>query len=153
MTTEDQKVRRSEDREYVISCPADIEPLTSKVIGCAIEVHKELGPGLLESVYQECMVAELKTSNLNVETDVRVRIKYKRQSIRSELKLDLLVEGCVVVELKAVERFNPVYLAQVITYLKLTGFPVGLLMNFNTTSLRSGLRRLDHPDLYKKKQG
>lgn len=108
---------------------------------------------MLESVYQECMVAELKTSDLNVETDVRVRIKYKRQSIRSELKLDLLVEGCVVVELKAVERFNPVYLAQVITYLKLTGFPVGLLMNFNTTSLRSGLRRLDHPDLYKKKQG
>ena len=94
------------------------------------------------------MVVELKEANLDVESDRRVPIEYKSHKIRSELKLDLLVGGCVVVELKAVERLHPVYLAQVITYLKLTGCPAGLLMNFNSVSLKSGLRRLDHPELY-----
>ena len=136
----------------MISPIPDFEPLTKKVIACGIEVHKTLGPGLLESVYQECMVMELKSADLEVQSDQRVPIEYKGRRIRSELKLDLLVGGCIVVELKAVERLHPVYLAQVITYLKLTGCPAGLLMNFNTASLRSGLRRLDHPDLYKQKQ-
>lgn len=136
----------------MISPIPDFEPLTKNIIACAIEVHKTLGPGLLESVYQECMVLELKSANLEVQIDQRVPIEYKGRRIRSELKLDLLVGGCVVVELKAVDRLHPVYLAQVITYLKLTGCPAGLLMNFNTASLRSGLRRLDHPDLYKPKQ-
>ena len=136
----------------MISPLPDFEPLTKRIIACAIEVHKTLGPGLLESVYQECMVVELKSANLDVESDRRVALEYKGKRIRAELKLDLLVGGCVVVELKAVERIHPVYLAQVITYLKLTGCPAGLLMNFNNASLRSGLRRLDHPDLYKPKQ-
>jgi GxxExxY protein len=136
----------------MISPMPDFEPLTKKIIACAIEVHRTLGPGLLESVYQDCMVIELESASLQVETDRRVPIEYKGQSIRSELKLDLLVEGCVVVELKAVEQLHPVYLAQVITYLKLTGCPAGLLMNFNNVSLRSGLRRLDHPDLYKPRE-
>ncbi len=135
----------------MISPIPDFEPLTNKIIACAIEVHKTLGPGLLESVYQECMAVELKSANLDFESDRRVPIKYKGQQIRNELKLDLLVGGCVVVELKAVERLHPVYLAQVITYLKLTGCPAGLLMNFNSVSLKSGLRRLDHPELYKQK--
>src|SRR5687768_3253781 len=98
----------------------------------SIEVHKTLGPGLLESVYQECMVIELKGANLDVESDRRIAIKYKGQQIRGELKLDLPVGGCVVVELKAVERLHPVDLAQVITYLKLADCPAGVLMNFNT---------------------
>lgn len=119
----------------MLSFNADVEPLTKKIISCGIEVHKELGPGLLESVYQECMVAELKSANLEVESDRRVAIKYKGQRIRGTLKLDLLVGGCIVVELKAVEQLHPVYLAQVITYLKLTDCPAGLLMNFNTASL------------------
>ena len=135
----------------MISPIPDFEPLTNKIIACAIEVHRTLGPGLLESVYQECMVVELKEANLHVESDRRVPIEYKSHTIRSELKLDLLVGGCVVVELKAVERLHPVYLAQVITYLKLTGCPAALLMNFNSVSLKSGLRRLDHPELYKQK--
>jgi GxxExxY protein len=135
----------------MISPIPDFEPLTNKIIACGIEVHRTLGPGLLESVYQECMVLELKGANLHVESDRRVPIEYKSHKIRSELKLDLLVGGCVVVELKAVERLHPVYLAQVITYLKLTGCPAGLLMNFNSVSLKSGLRRLDHPELYKQK--
>jgi iron complex transport system substrate-binding protein len=81
----------------------------------------------------------------------RVSLSYKGERIGGDLKLDLMVEGRVIVEVKAVERFHPVHLAQVITYLKLTGCPVGLLMNFNTTSLRAGLKRLVHPDLYVKK--
>lgn len=136
----------------MLSITADFELLTNKIIACAIEVHKTLGPGLLESVYRECMEVELKSANLDAESERRVPIKYKGQQIRGELKLDLLVGGCVVVELKAVERIHPVYLAQVITYLKLTGCPAGLLMNFNNVSLKNGLRRLDHPDLYRQKQ-
>jgi GxxExxY protein len=136
----------------MLSNTAIVGPLTNKIISCAIEVHKTLGPGLLESVYQECMVIELKAANLDVESDRRIAIEYKGQQIRGKLKLDLLVGGCIVVELKAVERLHPVYLAQVITYLKLADCPAGLLMNFNTTSLRSGLRRLDHPDLYQRRQ-
>jgi iron complex transport system substrate-binding protein len=81
----------------------------------------------------------------------RVSLSYKGERIGGDLKLDLMVEGRVIVEVKAVERFHPVHLAQVITYLKLTGCPVGLLMNFNTTSLRAGLKRLVHPDLYVKR--
>lgn len=130
----------------------DIEALTNKIIGCAIEVHKELGPGLLESVYQECMLVELRITGIEVKSDHRIALKYKRRPIRGHLTLDLLVGGCIVVELKAVEHLHPVYLAQVITYLKLTGLPAGLLMNFNSVSLRSGLRRLDHPDLHKPRQ-
>jgi GxxExxY protein len=131
----------------------EFEPLTKKIIACAIEVHKTLGPGLLESVYQECMEVELTIANLEFRSDHRVALEYTGRRLRGELKLDLLVGGCVVVELKAVEQLHPVYLAQVITYLKLTGCPAGLLLNFNNTSLKSGLRRLDHPDLYTPKPG
>jgi GxxExxY protein len=136
----------------LISPIPDFEPLTNRVIACAIEVHKTLGPGLLESVYQECMEVELKSANLEFTSDQQVPLEYKGRRLRGELRLDLLVGGCVVVELKAVEQIHPVYLAQVITYLKLTGCPAGLLLNFNNTSLKNGLRRLDHPDLYKNKE-
>ncbi len=129
----------------------DVEPLTERIIGCAIEVHRNLGPGLLESVYRECMVIELKGSHLSVESERHVPVLYKGRRISSGLKLDLLVEGCVVVELKAVDAIHPIHLAQVITYLKLTGCPAGLLMNFNSITLRAGLRRLHHPDKYVKK--
>lgn len=136
----------------MISPIPDFEPLTNQIIACAIEVHKTLGPGLLESVYQECMEVELKSANLEFTSDQHVPLEYKGRRLRGELRLDLLVGGCVVVELKAVEQIHPVYLAQVITYLKLTGCPAGLLLNFNNTSLKNGLRRLDHPDLYKHKE-
>jgi GxxExxY protein len=129
-----------------------INRLTEQVIGCAIEVHRELGPGLLESVYRECLAMELDAHALGFESERHIPIDYKGQRVRGALKLDLLVEGCLVVELKTVEALHPVHLAQVMTYLKLTGHPAGLLMNFNVTSLRAGLRRLDHPDRYRKKQ-
>jgi GxxExxY protein len=125
-----------------------IESLTERVIGCAIEVHRALGPGLLECVYRDCMLIEMRLEGLKVERDRRVAIEYRGQRVPASLVLDLVVERSVVVELKTVERIHSVHLAQVITYLKLTGCPAGLLMNFNSTSLRNGLRRLDHPTRY-----
>lgn len=129
-----------------------INQLTDRVIGCAIEVHRHLGPGLLESIYRECLAMELASHHVHFESERHVPIDYKGQRVRGTLKLDLLVEGCIVVELKAAEAIHSIHLAQVMTYLKLTGYPAGLLMNFNVTSLRSGLRRLDHPDRYVTKQ-
>ena len=125
--------------------------LTERVIGCGMEVHKALGPGLLESVYRECLVAELDANQLSLESERYVPIDYKGRRIRGSLKLDLLVEESIVVELKAVESLHPIHMAQVITYLKLTGRPAGLLMNFNVTSLKFGLKRVDHPGRYQKK--
>jgi GxxExxY protein len=130
---------------------SDIDSLTEKVIGCAMTVHSALGPGLLESVYRDSLVIELRAQNLDVQRERRVRLEYRGQRVGGDLRIDLLVEGRLVVEVKAVDRIHPVHQAQVITYLKLTGYPAGLLLNFNTTSLRAGLKRLDHPDLYVKK--
>ena len=130
----------------------EIHNLCEGVIGCAIEVHRTLGPGLIESVYRECLTLELATNGFGFERELRVPLTYKGQRVRSPLKIDLLVSGMLVVELKAVEALHPIHKAQVITYLKLTGCPAGLLMNFNTTALRSGLHRLDHPDRYLAKQ-
>ncbi len=129
----------------------DLDALTEKAIGCGIEVHRTFGPGLLESIYRDCLVIELRTSGLRVQCARRVGLTYKGQPVGPHLEIDLLVEGCLIIEVKSVDRIHPVHLAQVITYLKLTGCPVGLLMNFNTTSLRAGLKRLDHPDLYAKR--
>lgn len=129
-----------------------IERTVNKIIGCAIEVHRNLGPGLLESVYRECLLIELIASSLRVECERRMPLSYKGHKIGSVLKLDLLVESCIVVELKAIDQIHPIHLAQVITYLKLSGCPVGLLLNFNATSLRAGLRRLEHPDRYKNRR-
>jgi len=128
-----------------------INSLTEQVIGSAIEVHRHLGPGLLESIYRQCLMMELHDNQLRFESERLVPIEYKGRRVPGGLKLDLLVEGCIVVELKAVEALHTVHSAQVLTYLRLTGFPAGLLMNFNVTALRVGLRRLDHPDRYVKK--
>ena len=95
---------------------------------------------------------ELVANDLLVEVEKRVPIIYRDQRLRDDLKLDLLVDGRLVVEVKAVERLHPVHVAQVITYLKLTGCPAGLLLNFNATTLTAGLKRLDHPDIYAEKQ-
>lgn len=128
-----------------------LDALTEKIIGAAIVVHQAFGPGLLESIYRDCLHIELRTVGLHVEGHRRVPLKYRGQRVAADLLLDLLIERCIVVEVKAVERFHPVHQAQVITYLKLTGFPAGLLLNFNATTLTAGIRRLDHPDLYARK--
>jgi GxxExxY protein len=129
-----------------------INSLTERVIGCAIEVHRVMGPGLLEAIYHGSLVIELKAADMKVESKRRVRIEYKGQRATDDLTLDLVVDNRLVVEVKAVEKLHPIHIAQVVSYLKLTGYPAGLLINFNTTSLRNGgLKRLDHPDRYRRK--
>jgi len=126
----------------------DLDRLTEQVIGCAIAVHDQLGPGLLESVYTECLLIELRLNGLRVERERQVPIVYRGQTIRGRLKLDLLVEDRVIIEVKAVEKSNPVFIAQLVTYLKLTGVPAGLLLNFNMVTLKAGLKRASHPDVH-----
>lgn len=128
-----------------------LDELTHKIIGAGVEVHSKLGPGLLESVYQECLAVELRRRELRVERERHVPLDYKGERIETRLKLDMLVDGRVIIEVKAVDALHPIHQAQVVTYLKLTGLPAGLIMNFNSIVLKSGLKRLDHPDLYVKK--
>ena len=127
-----------------------VEGLAGRVIRCAIEVHRLLGPGLLESPYRDCLQFELVSNGMKVERERLVPIVYKGQIVSDALKIDLLVENTLVVEVKALDSLHPVHSAQVITYLKLTGHPAGLLMNFNAVALKAGLRRLDHPERYKR---
>jgi len=116
--------------------------VTEEVIGSAIEVHRALGPGLLESIYAECLAVELRLRQLQFERQVPVPVLYKGQRVCTDLRIDLLVNECVVVELKSVETLIPIHDAQLLTYLRLTGKSVGLLINFNVPVLRDGLRRL-----------
>jgi len=126
----------------------EIDSLTERVIGAAIEVHRTMGPGLLESIYRECLTIELATRGLRVESERTVPVSYKGAPLIARFRIDLLVERCLVLELKAVDAIRPVHKAQVITYLKLSGVPAGLLINFNEATLMAGLHRLDHPDRY-----
>lgn len=131
----------------------DIDVLTDRVIACAIEVHRQMGPGLNEAIYKECLTLELAGSGIPFECDVPVIVHYKGRKLRRRFELDLLVDGRLIVELKAVESLHPVHQAQVMTYLRLTGHPAGLLLNFNEITLAAGLKRLDHPDRYAAKRG
>lgn len=128
-----------------------IDELTELVIGLAMRVHDALGPGLLESIYRDCLVLELVAAGLEVSVEHHVPVHYLGQKIRDDLRIDILVNGCLIIEIKAVERLIPVHRAQVLTYLTITGFPAALLFNFNATSLRAGMSRLDHPDIYARK--
>lgn len=116
--------------------------LSSHVIKGAIAVHRALGPGLLESVYQTCLLAELRSSGLEVKEQVPVPIIYRGQRLANDLRVDLLVEDRVIVEVKAVEELHPIHTAQLLTYLRLTNKKLGLLINFNTTKLVDGLERV-----------
>lgn len=116
--------------------------LSKKIIGCAIEVHKALGPGLLESAYEECLHYELQSSGLKVQRQKPLPVVYKEIKLEAGYRVDLLVEDSVVIELKSVEALNDVHTAQVLTYLKLSGCKLGLLMNFNVLRLVDGIRRL-----------
>lgn len=119
----------------------EVNIVTEKIIGCAIEVHRQLGPGLLESIYEKALAIELELVGLNCKKQVVVPVTYKGRFI-GEHRLDLLVENMVVVELKSVERIDPVFEAQLLTYLKLTAKKVGLLINFNNRLLKDGIKRL-----------
>lgn len=120
----------------------DGNELTGKIIGAAIEVHKELGPGLLESAYQACFEFELRRLGLNVKAEVELPLNYKGIIIPIGYRLDLLVENNVVVELKTVEEIQPVHKAQLLTYLKLMNLRYGLLLNFRVKKLHHGICRM-----------
>jgi len=117
-----------------------INDLAYKVVACAIEVHKHLGPGLLESIYQECFIEELKIAGFHVNSQEKIPLAYKGKVLKTELKLDILVNDCLIVELKSVEEIHSIYKAQLLTYLRLSGKPKGLLINFNCDNItKSGL--------------
>lgn len=116
--------------------------ISEKVIGCAIRVHRELGPGLLESSYEACLYFEMIQSGLLVEKQMALPIIYKDVKLDCGYRLDLIVEKKVIVEIKSVEALNDIHLAQVLTYLKLSRCKLGLLMNFNVVLLKDGIKRL-----------
>ena len=116
--------------------------ISSKIIGAAIEVHKQLGPGLLESSYERCLAFELSQKGLNIQTQVPVPVIYKGINLQVGYRLDLLVEEKVIIEVKTVSEFAPIHKAQLITYLKLTGKKLGLLVNFNSIKLIDGVTRV-----------
>ncbi|MFN5134290.1 MAG: GxxExxY protein [Chitinophagaceae bacterium] len=115
--------------------------VTGKIIGCAIEVHKELGPGLMESVYDVCLAEELIRNGLAIKRQVVLPVEYKGRTLEKDFIIDLLVEEEIVVELKSVEIILPVHEAQLVTYLKLSGKKLGLLINFNVPILKDGIKR------------
>ena len=118
------------------------DSLTEEVIGAAIEVHRTLGPGLLESVYEDCLAFELGQRGVTVERQRDIAVNYKGHRLAASLRLDLLVEGAVVVEVKSVESLSPVHQAQLLTYLRLSKTRIGLLINFNVPVLKDGIKRM-----------
>ncbi|MBI5403753.1 MAG: GxxExxY protein [Ignavibacteriae bacterium] len=116
-----------------------INDLAYKIVGCAIEVHKNLGPGLLESVYEKCLILELMKEGLNVKSQVPIDIDYKGEILHSALRVDIIVNDLIIVELKAVEAMIPLFTSQMFTYLKLTNKPKGLLINFNCENITKQL--------------
>jgi GxxExxY protein len=121
--------------------PADLDALVQKTIGACIEVHKELGPGLLEGVYPRALARELEALGIGFDLEHSIPIRYKGHAIAHH-RLDLFVEGRLVVEIKSVDRLNPIHVAQVVSYLRVTGVRVGLLVNFNVPLLKHGIRRV-----------
>jgi GxxExxY protein len=117
------------------------DPLTERLIGFAIEVHRHLGPGLLESAYEECLCYELKHSGLDFKRQVPLPVVYKSVRLDCGYRLDVVVDETVIIELKTVERLLPVHDAQLLTYLKLSGIRTGLLLNFYSPTLKDGIRR------------
>ena len=120
----------------------NLDELSYKVIGCAIEVHRTLGPGLLESVYEKALLHELTLNNIPVRSQVTVKANYKGLDVGEGLRLDLLVDEQLIVELKSVDDFKPVHHKQLLTYLKLMNKQLGLLINFNVCNLTDGVKRI-----------
>ena len=132
--------RDTESTEMSLQFSEERDALTEKIIGCAIEVHRQLGPGLLESTYESALCVEFELSGLKVQRQVVYPIAYKGRTI-GEHRIDLLVENAVILEIKSVERHDPVFEAQLLTYLKITGLHRGLLINFNSRLLKDGIKR------------
>jgi GxxExxY protein len=151
-----RKGRREENFSLAVERPArekyfsplgdrnkvDINTLSSKIIGAAIEVHKALGPGLLESAYEECLCYELSLQGLSIERQKPLPVKYKGKKLNCCYKLDTVVENAIILELKSCEKIEPIHKAQLLTYLKLSGLKLGLLLNFNVPVMRDGIVRV-----------
>jgi len=123
--------------------------IANQIIGCAIEVHRALGPGLLESAYQECLFYKLTQSGLIVQKEKPMPLVFEEVKLECGYRIDILVENKVVIEIKSVEGLNDVHLAQTLTYMKLGNYKLGLLINFNVSLLKNGLRRVINGDLQK----
>jgi GxxExxY protein len=120
---------------------SEYDDLTSAIIGCAIEVHRHLGPGLLESTYQTCLIYELEEKGLNLQSEFGLPIIYKKIEMDHGYRIDILVENAVVLELKTVELFTPIHYAQILTYMTLGKYPLGFLLNFHVKMLKEGIKR------------
>ena len=128
----------------------NLSDLTHRIIGAAIEVHRQLGPGLLESAYEECLCRELQLRHIKFERQKPIPIVYKDVQLQCGYRIDILVEGNIVLELKSIEQLAPIHEAVVLTYLKLSGYTLGLLINFHVPILKDGIRRYiwrEHKDL------
>ena len=120
----------------------ELNALTQQILGCAYKVHTGLGPGLLESAYEECLYYEMHKAGLKVKRQIDIPLSYEEVKLSVGFRLDLIVEDKVIVEVKAIEAFKDIHTAQVLTYLRLTNYKVGLLINFNVPSLKLGIKRL-----------
>ncbi len=129
-------------KKIYLPVPPNVERVGKAVLDAAFKVHTALGPGLLESVYETCTAFETRENGLLVATQVALPVTYRDIKMDAGLRLDMLVENCVIVEFKSVETMNPVYDAQLITYLKLTGIRLGFLINFNVVHLKDGIKRI-----------
>lgn len=127
--------------EELSKIPVDLESLSYKIIGLAIEVHRQLGPGLLESAYQQCLYYEIKKAGLKVEKEITLPIIYKDIKLDQGYRIDLLIEDKLIIELKTVESFTSVHFAQILTYLRLGNYPLGLLINYNSKILKNNIKR------------
>ena len=135
-TTKDTK-----SKKILTIKPIKFSELSFRVIGCAMEVHRVLGPGLLESAYQRCLAHEFDVQNITFKAELPIPVSYKGIDLDCGYRLDFLVEDSIVLELKSVEKLLPIHEAQLLTYMKLLNAEEGLLINFNTTRLKSGLKR------------
>ena len=120
----------------------DINRMSSQIIGAAIEVHKAIGPGLLESAYETCLCHELSLNKLKFEQQKPLSVHYKNVSLDAGYRLDVVVEDAIILELKACEKLEPIHKAQLLTYLKLSGLKLGLLLNFNVPAMKDGIVRI-----------
>jgi GxxExxY protein len=130
------------DEAYAVPVKREKDPLTRRIIGCAIAVHRVLGPGLLESVYRECLCYELSKAGIACRREVALPIVYGDVRLECGYRLDIVVENRVILELKTVEELHPIHEAQLLTYLRLSGMRTGLLINFNVRVLTNGIKRL-----------
>jgi GxxExxY protein len=143
MDVKDIKDLNNNDKKIIYGpIPSHTEDIAKAILDASFQVHTALGPGLLESVYEACMLHELELRSINVKSQVTLPVIYKGMKVESGYRLDMLVDNCIIVEIKSSEIINPVYYAQLLTYLRLTNIRLGLLINFNVIHLRDGIKRI-----------